>query len=462
MDVVESDLVVVGGGPGGYVAAIRASGLGKDVVLVERARLGGVCLNEGCVPTKALIATARACEAMGRAGKMGLRVPEGAGVDQPAAAKRARGVADRMSKGVRHLMKASGVRVVEGTGKLVSPGRVDVAGGPSVRAGAVVLAAGARPRPLPGIPFDGERVITSTDAMWLEAVPERLLVVGAGAIGMEFAYYYAVAGSRVTVVEALPSILPFADPDAVKAVARAMRRRKIEMVTGAKVEKVVPGDGVVTVELTVGEERRTVEADRVLVAIGVVPNTEDLWEPAAAPELDGPWVRTDGFGRTSVEGVWAIGDLKGPPLLAHAASHEGIVAAERIAGVEHGADPGAHIPGVVYCQPQVAQVGITEAQAREAGVDVVTGTYPMVASCMAQAAGESDGFVKLVFRAGSGRLAGATVVGAEAAELLSETCLAMEQGLTHEQIARTVHPHPTFAEAVMEAAAAACGRGIHI
>ncbi len=454
-------VVVIGGGPGGYVAAIRAASLGRDVILVEEDRLGGVCLNKGCIPTKAMIATARALETMRRAGRLGIAASGDAAVDQPACVKRAMQVADRMSKGVAHLMKARGIRVMGGRGRLMAPGRVEVEGRATIAADSVILAAGARPRPLPGTPFDADRVISSTEALRLEEVPRRLAIVGGGAIGMEFAYYYAVAGSEVTVIEALPTILPVADPEAVKAVEKAMRRRKVRMLAGARVQAVGVGSGEVRLDLMRGGETETVDADRVLVSIGVSPNSEGLWDPAMSIEMDGPFVKVDAHMRTSVPGVYAIGDLAGPPLLAHAASHEGIVAAEHIAGKDATRKDETSIPGVVYCQPQVAQVGLTEQGARNAGLEVAVGRYPFLASGMAQAALESDGFVKLVFDGKAGRLLGGVVVGAEAAELVSELCLALDAGLTHGRMLSTVHPHPTFSEAVMEAAAQAAGEPIH-
>jgi len=457
----KAGVVVIGGGPGGYVAAIRAACLGLEVVLVEEDRLGGVCLNRGCIPTKALLSTARALETTRHARRLGLALPGEVTVDQPASVKRARQVAERMSKGVAHLMKTHAIRVVAGRGRLVSPGAVQVEGGETIDAGHVILATGARPRPLPGVPFDGERVISSTEALWLERIPRRLVIVGAGAIGMEFAYYYSVAGSEVTVVEALPTILPVADPEAVKAVEKAMRRRKVRMLAGARVERVEVGREAVQLDLESDAGTETVEADRVLVSIGVLPNTEDLCGPGLSLEMDGPFVKVDAHMRTSIAGVYAIGDLAGPPLLAHAASHEGIVAAEHIAGRDARRKDASSIPGVVYSQPQVAQVGMSEQGARDAGLEIVVGRYPFLASGMAQAAAEPDGFVKLVFDARTARIVGGVVVGAEAAELVSELCLALEAGLTHEQMLSTVHPHPTFSEAVMEAAAQAGGEPVH-
>ncbi len=461
MDIWRADVAIIGGGPGGYVAAVRAARLGKKVVLVERDRMGGVCLNAGCIPTKALITTARHAEALGQAGKLGIDVQGPIAVNQPAAVKRAQAVAQRMSKGVSHLMKAAGVEVLTATGRLATPREVELDDGRRVCATAVILATGARPRPLPSVAFDGHKVISSTEALWLDSVPGRLVVVGAGAIGIELAYYHAVAGAEVTVVEALDSILPFADPEAVKAVARAMRRRRMEMITGARVTHVDrSGEGVV-VSVLCGSEERTLEADRMLVAIGVSPNTQGLWDSSLDVRMQGPFVWTDPWGVTSLPGVYAIGDLAGPPLLAHAASHEGIIAAEHICGLAPAPKHEAVCPAVVYCQPQVAQVGITEAMAAEQSKRIRIGRYPFLASGMAQASGDSEGFVKLVFDDASGKLLGGTVVGQEAAELVSELCLAVQIGLTDRQVAAVVHPHPTYSEAIMEAAAQAAGEAIH-
>jgi dihydrolipoamide dehydrogenase len=461
MESKTADVTIIGGGPGGYVAAIRASALGRKVVVVEKERMGGVCLNEGCIPTKALLATARAVQRTNLGSRLGVAIPGEARVDQAAAVKRARTVSSRMSKGVVHLMKTHGIEVVKGTGRLAEPGRVTVDGAAEIAAGAVILATGGRPRPLAAAPFDGERVISSTEALWLEQVPERLVVVGAGAIGMELAYYYAVAGSRVTVVEALGSILPFADPEAVKAVARACRRLRIATLAPARVEAVEAGARSVVVRGEGEAGAFELEADRLLVAIGVAPVTEGLWDPSVGVTMEGPFVGTDDVGRTNVPGVYAIGDVAGPPLLAHAASHEGVIAAEHVCG-RPVRGKAAHVtPAVVYCQPQVAQVGMTEEEARRGGRPVTVGRYPFVASGMAQASSETEGFVKLVFDDPARRLLGATVVGAEAAELVSELCLAVQSGLGARDIIAAVHPHPTFAEAVMEAAAQAAGAPVH-
>jgi dihydrolipoamide dehydrogenase len=459
MQTIDADVGIIGGGPGGYVAAVRAATLGKSVVLVEMDRLGGVCLNRGCIPTKALITTARALETARKGARLGLAGD--LSIDQPASVKRARAVAERMSKGVAHLMKARSIQVIRGRGRLTGPGRIVVDDGTEVQAGAVILATGGAPRPLPGCPFDGTRVLSSTEAMWLEEVPRSLVVVGGGAIGMEFAYYYSVAGSRVTVVEALDSILPFADPEAVKLVERAMRRRKVKMLAKARVASAGASESGVELVIERQGEQETLEAERMLVAIGVAPHTRDLWADELSLETSGPFVRVDAHMRTSLAGVYAIGDLAGPPLLAHAASEEGIVAAEHIAGLGSRRKDHLRVPAVVYCQPQLAQVGLSESQAVSRGLSVVVGRYPFLASGMAQAAGESDGVVKLVFDEGSGALLGGVVCGAEASELVSELSLALEAGLRHEDLAGAVHPHPTFSEAIFEAASQACGRPIH-
>ncbi len=458
------DLVILGGGPGGYVAAIRAAQLGQATAIVEQDALGGICLNWGCIPTKALLKSAEVYRQLQHADRYGLQAA-GISVDFPAVIQRSRDVAESLSNGVAYLMKKHKVDVISGRGKLLSADRLAVDTGSGLlelQAGHIILATGARPRPFPGAEFDGQRVLTARDAMSLEKMPARLLVIGAGAIGVEFADFYASLGSEVTILEMLPHLLPIEDEEVSRELERNFKKRRIGLQLGARVESLTTGGNEVNVQLLDKRERaQTLTADQVLVAIGVQGNVENIGLEEVGIDLEQSWIRTDDYMRTSVPGIYAIGDVAGPPWLAHVASHEGITAAEHLAGLNVHPMRYDNIPGCTYCSPQVASIGMTEAAAREAGHEVQIGKFPYRASGKALAAGEPDGFTKLIFDARYGELLGAHIIGAEATELIAEIGLARRLEATPEAILGTIHAHPTLSETIMEASGLALDRGIH-
>jgi len=460
------DLAVIGGGPGGYVAAIRAAQLGLRVALVEREHLGGVCLNWGCIPAKALLRNAEVVALLGRGKVFGFTV-EGFQADYAAAVERSRKVAARLVKGVALLMRRNRIPVIEGTGRIVGPGMVQVAlnDGGEVRLSArhIIVATGARARTIPGVEVDGERVITARHALAMRDLPASVIIVGAGPIGVEFAHLWRTYGAEVTIVEMLPRLLPLEDEEVSAEVERAFRRRKVRVLTSTRVEGVeVTADGVrVRVRRDNGEEE-TLEAEKALVAVGVRPNSEGLGLEEAGVELERGWVVVDERMRTTAPGIYAIGDVTGKLPLAHVASAQGIIAVEDV--VEADPQPLDYdaIPRCTYCYPQVASFGLTEAQAREQGYDVRVGKFPFRANGKALALGDYDGFVKLVADARSGQLLGAHLVGPEVTELLPELVLARNVGLSPEAIACSVHAHPTLSEALVEAAHGVFGRPIHL
>ncbi len=456
------DVVVIGGGPGGYSAAIRARQLGRKTALVEEADLGGVCLNWGCIPTKALLKQAEVYQLVRHADEYGIKVGEPE-VDWEMVIGRSRAVAERLSKGVAYLMQKNGVDVLQGRGKLTPARKVQVDDGKSVTeldAAQVILATGSRPKSIPGVEFDGTRIISSKEAMVQEERPQALAIIGAGAIGVEFAYFYRAYGSEVLLLEALPQILPREDEEIAAGLAESLSEQGIEVATGAKVVAVNNKKRRVAVRYEVGGEAFAREVDRVLVATGVQGNIEGLGLEAAGVRTRNGMVEVDGRMETSAKGVYAIGDVAGTPQLAHAAVQEGIAAVEFAAGKER-PDLG-QVPNCIYCQPQVASVGMSEKEAREAGRDVKVGRFPFAASGKGQAAGETAGLVKLVFDARYGELLGGAILGAEATELIAELGLALRLEATYEELLLTVHAHPTLSEAVMEAAGQAFGEAINI
>lgn len=460
------DVVIIGGGPGGYVAAIRAAQLGMNVVVVEKEHLGGVCVNWGCIPTKALLRNAEVVGLLGEGKTFGFKL-EGFQADYGMAVKRSRKVSDRLARGVAALMRGNGVQVVEGTGCISGPGRVEVAveGGGEVdlEAGAIIVASGARARSIPGVEVDGERIITARHALEMEELPASVLIVGAGPIGMEFAHLWATYGAQVTMVEMLPRLLPLEDEEVSQELERAYKRRKIRILTSSRVVGVESTEGSLRVEVQgEGQETEHLDTDRVLVAIGVRPNSENLGLDAVGVDVERGWIRVDERMRTTANGIWAIGDVTGKVPLAHVASAQGIVAVEDIAGLDPTPLDYGAMPGCTYCQPQTASFGLTEEEARQRGTAIRVGKFPFRANGKALALGDYDGFAKLVVEEESGLLLGAHLVGPEVTELLPELVLARSAGLVPQRIAGSVHAHPTLSEVLMEAAHAVFGKPIHM
>lgn len=461
------DLVVIGSGPGGYIAAIRASQLGLKAAIIERDRLGGVCLNWGCIPTKALLKNAEYMHFLNHAADFGFTI-EKISVDFPKVIARSREVADANSSGVSYLMKKNKVEIISGSGSLAGPGKVEVrdANGKvtaTINAASIIIATGARARVFPGIDVDFKRVITSTEALLLKEAPKSMVIMGAGAIGIEFAYFYNAFGTQVTVVEMLPHILPVEDEDSSKEVARAFKKKKVEILNETKVisAKAV-GNGVEVVIENKKGEQRTLKADYALNAVGVTGNVENIGLEKLGVAVERGHIKVDKQMRTNVKGIYAIGDVIGAPWLAHVASHEGIIAAETIAGFpNHGMDY-SNVPGCTYCQPQVASVGMTEKAARAAGLDIKVGRFPFKASGKARAVGETDGFVKLIIDAKYGEILGGHIVGVEATEMIAEICTARAADATAETVMHAIHAHPTLSEGVMEAALDAYGMALNV
>lgn len=461
------DIVIIGSGPGGYIAAIRAHQLGQTVAIVERDRLGGVCLNWGCIPTKALLKNAEYMHFLNHAGDFGFTLGK-VSVDFAQVIKRSRDVAEANSSGVGYLMKKNIVEVFNGSGYIPKAGVVEVrdkdgAVVETLAAKAIVIATGARARTFPGFEVDLKKVITSTEAMLQTEVPGSMIVIGAGAIGIEFAYFYNAFGTKVTVIEMQPHILPVEDEDASKEVARAFKKKKVEILTETRVISVkAAGKGVEVVIETKKGEQKTLTADLALNAVGVTGNVENLGLEGVGVVVERGHIKVDSFMQTNVPGIYAIGDVIGAPWLAHVASAEGVTAVEHIAGhPTHGVDY-TNIPGCTYCQPQVASVGLTEKKARELGYNVKIGRFPFKASGKARAIGETDGFVKLVIDAKYGEILGGHIVGVEATEMIAEICIARAAEATAETLFHTIHAHPTLSEGVMEAAADAYGEALNI
>jgi dihydrolipoamide dehydrogenase len=471
------DVIVLGSGPGGYVAAIRASQLGLKTAIVERENLGGICLNWGCIPTKALLRSAEVFHQMKNAKAYGLAA-KGVSADLAAVVARSRGVAGQLNKGVTGLMKKNGIAVHMGTGKLTAPGKLTVtAGGKATELAArhIVIATGARARELPMAESDGKRVWTYRHAMTPSELPEKLLVVGSGAIGIEFASFYNDMGSQVTVVEMMDRVVPVEDADVSAFLEKALRKQGIAIHTATGLDKVDVSESGVKATLK-GKDGAVTEGEfsHMIVAIGIVPNVEDIGLEALGIGFDQRHhIAVDALGRTNVPGVWAIGDCVDGPWLAHKASHEGVTAAEAIAqelGVKDkdGAEVHPHpldrrnIPGCTYCHPQIASVGLTEAKAKEAGYELKIGTFPFIGNGKAIALGEAEGFIKTVFDAKTGELLGAHMIGAEVTELIQGYVVGKTLETTEAELIQTVFPHPTLSEMMHESVLAAYGRALHI
>ena len=461
------DVVVIGGGPGGYVAAIRAGQLGLKTACVEADKLGGVCLNVGCIPTKALLSSALMVNELKGAAGHGINL-NGFTTDLGPAQKRSRKVANRLSTGVSFLLKKNKVTHIEGYGRLLGGGKVEVDNSGRkqvISAEHIVIATGSRPRSLPFLQIDEERIWSSTGALFQDKAPETLVVVGAGAVGMEFADVYNAYGTKVTIIEALDRVLPLEDKDSSRAVAMAFKKRKMDIFTSARVESTTVNDNGVSITFTDRKGKaHTLEVDYVLSAVGRVPNTEDLGlEKAGVKQTEhGGFIAVDSAMRTNVPGIWAAGDCAGQQLLAHKGMHEGVVAVEHIAGVgNHTVDYG-NVPNCTYCHPEVASVGLTEEQAREKGLDIEVGKFPWAGNGRALAAGDSTGFVKVIRDKRYSEVVGAHIVGPHATELIGEFVMARHLESTAEEIDRAMHPHPTLSEAVAEGALGALGRALHI
>jgi dihydrolipoamide dehydrogenase len=459
------DLIVIGSGPGGYVAAIRASQLGMKVAVVERENLGGICLNWGCIPTKALLKSAQVYEYAAHAADYGVKTTN-VKPDFETMVARSRGVADTMSKGIQFLFKKNGVTVINGFGKLKDNHTVSVAAPDGsttdYTANHIILATGARSRELPNLKQDGVRVIGYRQALSLSRQPTSMVVVGSGAIGSEFAYFYNAIGTKITLVEFLPSIVPVEDEEVSKALERAFKKAGITVKTEATVESVDTSGELCRVSIQTKKGVEVVEAEVVLSAVGITPNIEGIGLEELGIAVEKGRVKVDEFYRTNVEGIYAIGDIIPGPALAHVASAEGITCVEKIAGLNPDPVNYKNVPGCTYTNPEISSVGMTEKAAVEAGYEVKVGKFPFTASGKATAAGQRDGFVKLIFDAKYGELLGAHLVGGNVTEMVAELVVARNLEITSHELIKSIHPHPTMSEAIMEAAAAAYGEAIHI
>jgi dihydrolipoamide dehydrogenase len=459
------DLVVIGSGPGGYVAAIRASQLGMKVAVVEKAELGGVCLNWGCIPTKALLKSAQVFEYVNHAKEYGIKV-SGAEADFNAVVKRSRDVAGGMSKGIQFLFKKNKIELLQGMGKLSAGKKVeitDASGKKSiVEANHIILATGGRSRELPNVKIDGKKVIGYREAMVLPQQPKSMVIMGSGAIGVEFAYFYATMGTKVTIVEFMPNIVPVEDEEVSKHLEKSFKKINIDILTNASVESVdTKGEGC-KVSVKTASGLQTIACDIVLSAVGVVTNLEGLGLEEVGVATDKGKVLVDDYYKTNIPGIYAIGDIVKGQALAHVASAEGIICVEKIAG--HHPEPLNYnnIPGCTYCNPEIASVGLTEKAAKEKGYEIKVGKFPFSASGKASASGAKDGFVKVIFDAKYGEWLGAHMIGANVTEMIAEAVVARKLETTGMEIIKSVHPHPTMSEAIMEAAAAAYGEVIHL
>jgi dihydrolipoamide dehydrogenase len=474
------DVLVIGSGPGGYVAAIRAAQLGFRTAIVEREHLGGICLNWGCIPTKALLRSAEIYHHLTHAKSYGVTVEGKVGFDAAAIVQRSRGVSGQLNGGVGFLLKKNKVEVIWGEARIARPGEVVVAatakkamepqhpapkgvlGAGTYKAKHIIVATGARPRVLPGMEPDGDRIWSYFEAMVPKAMPKSLVVVGSGAIGIEFASFYRTLGAEVTVVEVLPQILPVEDAEIAGLARKAFEKQGMKILSGAKVTGVQKTAGGVTVAVEVGGKVESLSAEKLISAVGVVGNIEGLGLEALGVRTDRGTIVTDGLGRTNVAGIYAIGDVAGPPMLAHKAEHEGVICVEAIKGLGVHAMDKAKIPGCTYCNPQIASVGLTEVRAKEGGREVKVGRFPFRGNGKAIALGEPEGLVKTVFDAKTGQLLGAHMIGAEVTELIQGFVVAMNLETTEEDLMHTVFPHPTLSEMMHESVLDAYGRVIHM
>lgn len=462
------DLIVIGAGPGGYVAAIRAAQLGMKVACVEVGEgaggLGGVCNNTGCIPTKALLESAQYAKKAPNLAEFGVTTGE-VKLDLGVAGKRAKKVAEQGAKGVGFLFKKNKIESITGWGRLAGGNKVEVEskdGKKTITGKNIIIATGSRPRSLPILKIDGDRVWSSDQAVFPQSAPATLGIIGAGAIGMEFADVYNAFGTKVTVIEALPQILPLEDKDCAAVVEKSYKKRGIETMAGALVEKAEIGKTSVKLTVKVKDGSKTLEFERVLVAVGRAPIIDDIGLEKAGVKTEKGFIVVDDHLQTTAKNIYAIGDCARPPLLAHKASHEGIAVVEHIGGVGHGMVDYNNIPSVTYCHPEVASVGMTEAAAREKGLDIEVGTFPWSANGRARTAGETEGFVKIIRDKKYSEILGAHIVGPHASELIAEFVVGRHLESTVEEMEKAMHPHPTLSEAIAEAALAAVGRVIHM
>jgi len=460
------DIIVIGSGPGGYVAAIRAAQLGFKTAVVEKSELGGVCLNWGCIPTKALLKSAQVFNYLKHAADYGITLDGAAAADLPAMVKRSRSVADGMSKGIQFLLKKNKIDHIQGFGKVLPGKKVEVTDAEGkvtvYDASHIIIATGARSRELPNLKQDGKKIIGYREAMTLPVMPKSMVVVGSGAIGSEFAYFYNSIGVQVTLVEFLPNIVPVEDEEVSKQLERSFKKAGMKVMTSSTVETVEISGDICKVSIKTPKSVEVIECDIVLSAVGIATNLEGIGLDETGIKYEKGKVLVDGFYRTNVEGYYAIGDIVSGPALAHVASHEGITCVEKIAGMHVEPIDYGNIPGCTYTNPEIASVGMTEKAAKEAGYEIKVGKFPFSASGKASAAGSKDGFVKVIFDAKYGEWLGAHMIGDNVTEMIAEVVVARKLETTGHEIIKSIHPHPTMSEAVMEAAAAAYGEVIHL
>ena len=453
------DLLVIGGGPGGYVAAIRASQLGKKVALIESEHLGGICLNWGCIPTKSLLKNAEVLELIKNSSKYGIEIKDYS-VDWNKVIKRSRDIANRMGKGIQYLMKKNKIEVINGFAKLIDRNTIQIDGNNTEKVSAefIVISTGASANYFPGMEPDGKDIITYKDALVLDKAPKHIVIIGAGAIGIEFAYFYNTFGSKVTIIEAQQNILPNEDIDVSKELEKIFKTKKIDILTNSKVENITKSKSNITVKL----KDTNVKCDKVLVAVGVKANSTGIGLKKNNIKTDNGWIETNEFMQTNIDNIFAIGDVAGPPWLAHVASAEAITAVEFICNKKPNPMKYDNIPGCTYCHPEVASVGLTEQQAIDRGYQIKVGKFPIRALGKAVAIGQTEGFVKIIYDEQYGELLGCHIIGANATDLISEISLARDLETTYNEVLSSIHPHPTLSEAIMEATADALGEAIHI
>ena len=455
---MDYDVTIIGGGPGGYVAAIRAAQLGHKVAVVEDSHLGGICLNWGCIPTKSLLYNAHVLDLVKNANKYGINIPSYT-VDWKKVIKRSRDVSNRLSKGIEFLMKKNKITYIPHRGKLIDKNTIGLSNKENISSKFIVIATGGRPRQISGIEFDGKVVISSREAMVLDTIPKNLVIIGAGAIGVEFAHLYSSFGSTVTLVEGLDRIVPNEDEDISAELEKIFKRKRISIITNALVEKVQTAKASATVTI---KGQNPIKADKVLMAIGVQGNIENLGLEDLSISTDKGHIKVNEYMQTDINNIYAIGDVCGPPLLAHVASFEGTLAIEHLSGKDIEPMSYDNVPGCTYCEPEIASVGLTEKQAIDQGYQVHVGTFPFSALGKTLAEGSRDGFIKIIYDKKYGELLGCHMIGKNATNLISEVSIARKLETTYHEILKTIHPHPTLSEGVHEATAAALNEAIHI